>query len=324
VGYIVARYDTQDAEGFAPNDAESPALVSPPVIFIAPSARTVASGEIWIAVSCVSANYGGCIVHVSNDGASYHRLGVIHGNATHGVLTAALPSGSGTDVINTLAVDIADTGNTIESVSQATADTHDSLVYAGGEFLAYRDATLTGLGLYNLTYLERGLYGSTAGAASGANFALIDSSIFRYGFNKNLVGSTVYLKFQAFNNVGRGLQDMADLVAYSFAVTSDGGVKALLSDFPSSYDWSAIINTPTTLAGYGIGDAYTKTYVDAAFASQVAYTNSGLASKQTTLVSGTNIKTVNGSSLLGSGDVAVSGGGGAESGVAKAYKYLNY
>jgi hypothetical protein len=320
----MARYDTQEAQGFAPNDDATPALVSPPVIFIAPPARTVASGEIWIAVSCVSANYGGCIVHVSNDGATYHRLGVIRGNATHGVLTAALPTGSGTDVTNTLAVDIADSGNTIESVSQATADTHDSLVYAGGEFLAYRDATLTGIGSYNLTHLKRSLYGSTAGAISGSEFALIDSSIFRYGFNKNLVGSTVYLKFQAFNNVGGGLQAMADLVAYSFIVTSDGGVKALLSDLPSSYDWSAIINTPTTLGGYGIADAYTKTYIDAEFAAMGAYVDGGLAGKQATLVSGANIKTINGNSLLGSGNLTISGGGGAESGVAKAYKYLNH
>lgn len=322
--FTVARYDTQDSLGFAPNDDETPALVSPPVIFIAPPARTVASGEIWIAVSCVSTNYGGCIVHVSNDGASYHRLGVVRGNATHGVLTAALPSASGTDITNTLAVDIADSGNTIESVSQMTADTHDSLVYVGGEFLAYRDATLTGLGAYNLTHLKRGLYGSTAGAASGASFALIDSSIFRYGFNKNLVGSTVYLKFQAFNNVGGGLQDMADLVAYSFVVSNDGGVKALLGDLPSSYDWSAIINTPATLGGYGIGDAYTKAYIDAEFADMGAYVDSGLAGNQATLVSGTNIKTINGNSILGPGNLAVTGSGGAESGVSKAYKHLNY
>ena len=40
---------------------------------------------------------------------------------------------------------------------------------------------------------------------------------------------------------------------------------------------------------------------------------SGLAaSKQDTLVSGTNIKTINGSSLLGSGDIAISGSGLAQ------------
>lgn len=36
-----------------------------------------------------------------------------------------------------------------------------------------------------------------------------------------------------------------------------------------------------------------------------------LAGKQDSLVSGTNIKTVNGSSILGSGDLSVSGSGGS-------------
>lgn len=36
-----------------------------------------------------------------------------------------------------------------------------------------------------------------------------------------------------------------------------------------------------------------------------------LDAKQATLVSGTNIKTVNGNSLVGAGDVVISGGGGA-------------
>ena len=38
---------------------------------------------------------------------------------------------------------------------------------------------------------------------------------------------------------------------------------------------------------------------------------SGLSSKQDTLVSGTNIKTINGTSVLGSGDITISGGGGS-------------
>jgi hypothetical protein len=44
-------------------------------------------------------------------------------------------------------------------------------------------------------------------------------------------------------------------------------------------------------------------------------TDTLLAAKQATLVSGTNIKTINGSSVLGSGDLTVSGGGGTMHGV---------
>lgn len=39
-----------------------------------------------------------------------------------------------------------------------------------------------------------------------------------------------------------------------------------------------------------------------------ATARNGLLSKQDTLVSGTNIKTINSQSLLGSGDISVSGG----------------
>lgn len=46
-----------------------------------------------------------------------------------------------------------------------------------------------------------------------------------------------------------------------------------------------------------LGSYYTKTEMD-----------TELATKQATLVSGTNIKTVNGNSLLGSGDIAITGG----------------
>ena len=49
--------------------------------------------------------------------------------------------------------------------------------------------------------------------------------------------------------------------------------------------FASLTGTPTTLSGYGITDA------------------------QSTLVSGTDIKTINGTSLLGSGDIAIAGGG---------------
>lgn len=53
--------------------------------------------------------------------------------------------------------------------------------------------------------------------------------------------------------------------------------------------WSGVTGTPTTRDGYGITDVYTKIASDALY--------------QFSLVSGTNIKTVCGNSLLGTGDV---------------------
>ena len=63
----------------------------------------------------------------------------------------------------------------------------------------------------------------------------------------------------------------------------------------SSSNWYDIINTPTTLSGYGITDVYSKIELDTKFAT-----------KQNALVSGTSIKTILGQSLLGSGDLTLS------------------
>lgn len=49
--------------------------------------------------------------------------------------------------------------------------------------------------------------------------------------------------------------------------------------------------------------------VEQAIVQKVAPVSTEVGGKQDTLVSGTNIKTVNGQSLLGSGDIVVSGGG---------------
>jgi len=66
------------------------------------------------------------------------------------------------------------------------------------------------------------------------------------------------------------------------AFTNDSGY---LTSVPAQ-TFASLTGTPTTLSGYGISDG------------------------QATLVSGTNIKTINGSSVLGSGDISVAGNTG--------------
>ena len=95
--------------------------------------------------------------------------------------------------------------------------------------------------------------------------------------------------------------------------------------------FSGLSSKPTTLSGYGITDAYTKTQTDSAvntaitnlvnlapaaldtlgeISTQLANDESTISAltnvvsgKQAALVSGTNIKTINGASVLGSGDI---------------------
>lgn len=71
----------------------------------------------------------------------------------------------------------------------------------------------------------------------------------------------------------------------------------------------------TTLSGSNTGDqtnvtGTAGTITGSITESQVTNLTTDLAAKQATLVSGTNIKTVNGTTLLGSGDITITGGAG--------------
>ena len=96
------------------------------------------------------------------------------------------------------------------------------------------------------------------------------------------VDSATYLSAVSLGQVtGVVINDPQDDQVLSYNAGTGDWVNANLN-------WGNLTGTPTTLSGYGITDA------------------------QSTLVSGTTIKTVNGTSLLGSGDIVIAGGGGAD------------
>jgi hypothetical protein len=70
----------------------------------------------------------------------------------------------------------------------------------------------------NLTYLERGLYGTTpADHAAGAPFARIDASrVFQYTLPGQYVGQPIYFQFPTVNLFGTQAQSLADCVTYEF------------------------------------------------------------------------------------------------------------
>ena len=72
---------------------------------------------------------------------------------------------------------------------------------------------------YNLSYLNRGCYGSPISShASGSKFARFDAGIFRYDVDQTYVGKTLYFKFLSYNQWGSGIQDLAEADAFSYTV----------------------------------------------------------------------------------------------------------
>ena len=98
--------------------------------------------------------------------------------------------------------------------------------------------------------------------------------------------------------------------------TKLGAASSLQDGYLTSTDWTTFNSKQNTL-GFtpeNVSNKSTSTSLgtsDTLYPSQNAvksYVDTGLSGKQNTLVSGTNIKTVNGNTLLGSGDLTVGGG----------------
>ncbi|HEV2100493.1 MAG TPA: phage tail protein, partial [Stellaceae bacterium] len=222
-GYSTAvLYTKQGAAGYVPNYNSAPGNVNGPLIFEPPAGLLSGDLEIWIGLSG-GANWGSAQVWISSDGNSYALAGTVDAPATQGVLTADLPPHASPDTVDPLSIDLAESRGSLFSVSATNAQNLATLSYVGGELLAYETATLTTSYNYNLTTLYRGAYGTTtADHPSGAQFALLNGAIGHFPYPANLVGQTIYLKFVSMNIVGGGIQDLASVPAYTYALTGAG------------------------------------------------------------------------------------------------------
>jgi hypothetical protein len=209
-------YSSSSTDVYKPAENVEPTGINTPIVFAAPEQQTTTGYEVWCAISSDDENFGGCEVWASYDDATYSLIGVHYGSSIQGVLTASLSAGSDPDTVNTLSVDLSESLGELTSVTQTVTDLFDALCLVGNEFVSFRDAALTGNYTYDLTYLRRGVYGSTQGASNGARFVRCDSRLFRFTYDPFKSGNTVYLKFPAFNVFGDGLQDISTLTPVTF------------------------------------------------------------------------------------------------------------
>lgn len=214
--HTVSEYPTQPSLGYSADYNVSPGNAHAPVIFEAPLQLTGGEPQIWMATAGGDM-WGGAEVWVSTDGDSYTRVGAVNHKARFGSLTAALPNGAVFDRTNTLSVEIS-AGQITGGTEQDSRDLL-TLCYVDGEFLAYANAELKGVGRYTLGNLTRGAYGSAIDShAAGSQFARIDDSLFRYTVPRNWIGRTVWVKLVSYNVFSGGIQDLASVPAYSYTI----------------------------------------------------------------------------------------------------------
>ena len=218
-----------------------PSPVYPPVLFAPTTAMLTATGYSvpqWIfgasggdtsAYSGIlDPNWGGCNIWVSLDNTSYQLLGTLNGVSTIGSLTQPLNgySGSNPDNADPLYVNVNQCDGILDSVSVAVASSEYSICViqdvSGYEILAYTTATLISPGIYELTGLYRGLYGTTSRTFNtGSQFMFVGTGgvFFETPLLPAYVGQTFWVKAQSFNSFRNATQDLADCVAYQYTAT---------------------------------------------------------------------------------------------------------
>lgn len=214
--HTVSEYPTQPSLGYSADYNVSPGNAHAPVIFEAPLQLTGGEPQIWMATAGGDM-WGGAEVWVSTDGDSYTRVGAVNHKARFGSLTAALPNGAVFDRTNTLSVEIS-AGQITGGTEQDSRDLL-TLCYVDGEFLAYANAELKGVGRYTLGNLTRGAYGSAIDThAAGSKFVRVDEALFKYTVPRNWIGRTVWVKLVSYNVFSGGIQDLASVPAYSYTI----------------------------------------------------------------------------------------------------------
>jgi Putative phage tail protein len=221
-----------------PGNVNTPAIVEPD------SAFTGGTPKIIIAASG-GANWGGCGVYVSFDGLAYGSIGTITASAVQGALTANLAAypGANPDTVDTLAVDCTESLSAPSTVTNADATALRTLslvaaqptlsgeayiVPTDGELLAFGDVAATGTYTANLTFLERGAYGTRAGAHNiGDQFTLIDvtgtdGTSVAYDLPAQYIGQTIFLKLASFNVFDQSPQDLSTVLEYQYTPTGAG------------------------------------------------------------------------------------------------------
>ena len=162
--------------------------------------------------------------------------------------------------------------------------------YAGSSWQSFQGINYTDISVTTASASGNGSlsYNNNTGVFTFTPADTVAQSLSLLGNNLSITGgNTISLASLAGVNTFVALNDtptaLGESANYFVKVNSAGDALEFIQDpgYVTGLSFNEITSKPSTLAGYGIGDA------------------------QATLVSGTNIKTINGQSLLGTGDIEV-------------------
>lgn len=225
----------QPSSGYSKDFNAAPGNAATPVIFEPPIALAGAP-ELWVATAGGD-TWGGAYVWISLDNVSYKNIGRTTGQARMGVTTNSLPLVADPDSTSVLGVNLTISAGTLIGASAAERDAYATLSWVGGELISYQNATLTGASAYALSSLRRGVYGSPVSShAAAVPFVRLDDAVFRYPYDPEMIGKTVFVKLQSFNYFGGGLQDIDAISPTSYVI--QGAPLGRVSSLALAQDWT--------------------------------------------------------------------------------------
>ena len=246
------------SNGFQPNFGVPAVPVNAPLIVEPPLSLSWGVAQIWVGASGIGAGFvgqwGGAVVWLSVDGVTYSQVSTLGAPLRQGFLTSGLPARAGWDASDTLAVNLTESGGTLSGTTQAAAQQGGTLSLVDGEFLGYEVATLTTVSNYNLTGLARGLGRSSPTAHStGAPFARLDGAVGRFDLPANLAGKMLFFKFQSFNTLGGGLQDLSTCTVYTYATQAPVSPNPIFAQLQTGFplDLGVVVDAPTLADDFG-------------------------------------------------------------------------
>jgi hypothetical protein len=222
-----ALYTTGSGSGTGTNYGADPGNVNAPVFCNPPYFLTPSGQELWIATSADSDYWGGCTVYASADNVNYAPIGSIYNKARYGVSTASITSNGSaiSDTTNTLSVNLDNSNGSLISTNAAGLADYTTLsaiqtsATSGFELISYQTATLTSGYAYNLTTMNRGVYGTTIQShASASQFIRLDDAVFKWLVPSTFIGQLTYFKLVSTNVFGTFTQDISTATAYSTTI----------------------------------------------------------------------------------------------------------
>jgi len=265
-----AKIETQEAISLSIDANQQVGNVNPILIFEPPMELTQDTLEVWVGVSSQNKLFGGCEVWISDDDSTYKLIGKIDSQIRQGVLVNHLfESSDNPDMTHTLIVDMNMSDSELLSGTKEDADRLNTLCYVDGELLAYQNAELSDIGVYNLSYLNRGAYSSEVKTHyKDSQFARIDEDLFlKLPFSKEDIGKKLAIKCPSFNSFGAGLQTLGDLMPYYYTIQGTAlkqapenitGLTSYYSDGLNIITWNPVDDTRSVVYEIRKGSSWGK------------------------------------------------------------------